>query len=73
MNNLYHKVTVACVCTALGFALGANKEAKAATFTLTDTRFVVEGDSYSGVGEKVSDSEGYFNPGSIYVQRIGDY
>ena len=73
MNNLYHKVTVASVCTALGFALGANKEAKAATFTLTDTRFVVEGDSYSGVGEKVFDSEGYFGPGSISVQRIGDY
>jgi hypothetical protein len=33
MNNLYHKVAVASVCTALGFALGANKEAKAATFT----------------------------------------
>jgi hypothetical protein len=32
MNNLYHKVAVASVCTALGFALGANKEAKAATF-----------------------------------------
>jgi hypothetical protein len=37
MNNLYHKVAVASVCTALGFALGANKEAKAATFTLTPT------------------------------------
>jgi len=34
MNNLYHKVAVASVCTALGFALGANKEAKAATFSL---------------------------------------
>jgi hypothetical protein len=37
MNNLYHKVAVASVCTALGFALGANKEAKAATITLTPT------------------------------------
>ena len=37
MNNLYHKVVVACVCTALGFALGANKEAKAATFSLKPT------------------------------------
>jgi hypothetical protein len=35
MNNLYHKIAVASVCTALGFALGANKEAKAATITLT--------------------------------------
>ena len=34
MNNLYHKVAVASVCTTLGFALGANKEAKAASFTL---------------------------------------
>jgi hypothetical protein len=34
MNNLYHKVAVASVCTALSFALGANEEAKAATFTL---------------------------------------
>jgi hypothetical protein len=32
MYNLYQKVAVASVCTALGFALGANKEAKAATF-----------------------------------------
>jgi len=37
MNNLYHRVAVASVCTALGFALGANKEAKAATITLTPT------------------------------------
>jgi len=37
MNNLYHKVAVASVCTALGFALGANKEASAATFTLAPT------------------------------------
>jgi hypothetical protein len=33
MNNLYYKVAVASVCTALSFALEANKEAKAATFT----------------------------------------
>jgi hypothetical protein len=34
MNNLYHKIAVASVCTALGFALGANEEAYSATFTL---------------------------------------
>jgi hypothetical protein len=34
MNNLYHKVAIASVCTALGFALVANEEAKAATITL---------------------------------------
>jgi len=38
MNNLYHKIAVASVCTALGFALGANKEVRAATFTFTSTR-----------------------------------
>jgi hypothetical protein len=32
MNNFYHKLAVASICTALGFAIGANKEAKAATF-----------------------------------------
>jgi len=37
MNNLYYKVAVASVCTALSFTLVANKEAKAASFTLTDT------------------------------------
>jgi hypothetical protein len=37
MNNLYHKVAVASVCTALGFVLGASKEVKAATITLTPT------------------------------------
>jgi hypothetical protein len=44
MSNLYHKVAVASVCTALGFTLGANKEAKAATFTLTDPEiFFIQG------------------------------
>jgi hypothetical protein len=37
MNSLYHKIAVVSVCTALGFTLGANKEVKAATFTLTPT------------------------------------
>jgi hypothetical protein len=37
MNNLYHKVAVASVCTALGFALGASEKVKAATITLTPT------------------------------------
>ena len=32
MNNFYHKVAFAFACTALSCALGANKEAKAATF-----------------------------------------
>jgi hypothetical protein len=37
MNNLYHKIAVASVCTALSFTLGANKEAKAVTITLSPT------------------------------------
>jgi hypothetical protein len=37
MNNLYHKVAVSSVCTALSFALGANEEAYSATFTLQPT------------------------------------
>ena len=60
MNNLYHKVAVASVGIALGFALGASEEVKAATFTLTARRFVVEGyqyGPYNSVGERVLDSE----------------
>jgi hypothetical protein len=38
MNNFYHKAAVASVvCTAIGFALGAREEVKAATFTLKPT------------------------------------
>jgi len=44
MNNLYHKVAVASVCTTLSFTLGANQEAKAATFTLYPSQiFFIEG------------------------------
>jgi len=59
MNNLYHKVAVASVCTALGFVLGASEEAKAATFTLPSTiTFEVidkeEGsNSFDGLGDLV--------------------
>jgi hypothetical protein len=42
MNTLYHKIAIASVCTALSFTLGANQEAKAATFTLTATEFFVD-------------------------------
>jgi len=52
MYNLYHKVAVASVCTALGFALVGNKEAKAATFTLTRTSSLTVVDSNrDGVGD----------------------
>jgi hypothetical protein len=64
MNNLYHKVAVASVCTALGFALGANKEAEAATFSNVNyywlgselTFQVIDGGSYGsfdGRGDRV--------------------
>jgi len=62
MNNLYHKVAVASVCTALGFALGTNKEAKAATFNTsfpypTITFQAIDGGSFGsfdGLGDAVS-------------------
>jgi len=79
MNNLYHKVAVASVCTALGFALGVNKEAEAATFSSeylwlgSELTFqVIDGGSYGsfdGRGDRVfavsyrNDSEGW-NPHS---------
>jgi len=59
MNNLYHKVAVASVCTALGFVLGASPEAKAASFTFAPTiTFEVidggyDGDSFDGLGDLV--------------------
>ena len=71
INNLYLKLTVASVCTVLGFALGANTEAKAATFTLRGTEFVVE-DTRSPNG---SDPDGlgdaYYNNGVLLpVNRV---
>ena len=52
MNNLYHKIAVVSVCTTLGFALGANKEVKAATFTL---RLTSSADS-DGISFSIRDS-----------------
>jgi hypothetical protein len=65
MNNLYHKVAIASICTALSFALGANKEAKAAIFTLTGPSigFGVEG---FNVGER-------FSSGGISVKKLGGF
>ena len=37
MSNLYHKVAVASVCSALAFVLGASKEVKTTTITLIPT------------------------------------
>jgi hypothetical protein len=75
MNNLYHKVAVASVCTALSFTLGASKEAKAATLTLTGTTFVVEGNwsRYGSVGERIFDSEGYPSSNGITLLTDGSF
>jgi hypothetical protein len=52
MSTLYHKISVASVCTALIFTLGANKEAKAATLTLTPvTSFGVADQNEDGQGD----------------------
>ena len=52
MNPLYQKVAFASVCTALGFVLVANKEAKAAVLTLTPTiSFFVGDKNQDGLGD----------------------
>jgi hypothetical protein len=52
MNNLYHKFAITSVCTALGFALGANQEAYSATFNLQPTTaFVVRDSNSDGLGD----------------------
>ena len=60
MNNLYHKVAVASVCTALGSVLGTSLEAKAASFTFpTATIFEVmdegryDNSNFDGLGDVV--------------------
>jgi hypothetical protein len=51
MKNLYCKVALASICTTLGFALGANKEVKAATFILKDSGFLVSDSNQDGLGD----------------------
>jgi hypothetical protein len=59
MNNFYHKVAFALACTALSCALGANKEAKAATFNTSSRAFLtfqaIDGSSSGrdGLGDAV--------------------
>ncbi len=59
MNNLYYKVAVVSVGTAIGFALGASPEAKAASFTFAPTvtfeviDFSYFGNSFDGLGDEV--------------------
>ena len=82
MNNLYHRVAVASVGIALGFAPGANKEARAATFTLpsTDSFYYLnideEGDSeaanFLDYGERYVGKRYEEDPYDIYKTR-GEY
>jgi len=62
MNKLYHKVAVVSVCTALGFALGTNKEAKAAYISLAPTSqfSVVDQGNYPSEPDGLGDW--YINP-----------
>ena len=55
MKNLYYKVALASLCPALSFVSGANKQAKAATFTLpsTITSEVLDTSSIDGPGDEV--------------------
>jgi len=65
MNNLYRKIAVASVCTALSFALEPNKEVKAgppahiSSFTSTQTFFIADTD---GDGRGDSSYGGLINP-----------
>jgi hypothetical protein len=59
MNTLSHKAAVASICTALGFVLGANHEAKAASLIFTPTiKFtIVDGGGlgaiFDGLGDRI--------------------
>lgn len=72
MNNLYHKIAVASLCTALSFAVGAKKEVKAATITLESTiNFEVLDYSNDEVGDSVSmDNNSYFGKLSVVEGRL---
>ena len=79
MNNLYPKVAIASVCTALSFVLGASPEAKAAsfnrvttlsfsTFTVTDLESSYYGgspSSFDGRGDLVSPQGNYVIKGTF--------
>jgi hypothetical protein len=70
MNNFYHKIAVASVGIALGFALGANKEVKAATLAPT-INFEVLDYSNDGVGDSVRmEDNSYFGKVKIGEGRL---
>jgi hypothetical protein len=58
MNNIYYKFAVTSVCTALGFALGADEKAYSTTFTLTPDVSLGVLDS-NGSAQSMGDFGGY--------------
>jgi hypothetical protein len=69
MNNIYHKITVVSVGLALGFALGANKEAKAATITLKPTDALEVNDTQDLNGNPGSDGIGDWGYDVLLVKK----
>ena len=64
MNTFYHKIAVTFVGIALGFGLGANKEVKAATITLTPvTSFGVTGQGRDAPGDRYYNDTQHFHVG----------
>jgi hypothetical protein len=71
MNNLYRKVAATSFGIALGFTFGANKEAKAATFSLTDPEiFFLEGYPQYWETSSVYDNRNDLNPGFSSVRKL---
>lgn len=56
MNNLYHKLAVASICTAFTFTLAINKEASAATITLVGNGYSAADYNRDGLGDDSHDS-----------------
>jgi hypothetical protein len=75
MSNLYRKVAATSFGIALSFTLGANKEAKAATFILTDPEvFFLEGYPQYWKTSNVLDNMGDSKPGYSSVRKLyGDF
>jgi hypothetical protein len=71
MNNFYHKLAFASVCTVLSFTLGVNKEAKAARFDLTATKFFID-DIYAPNGLPNPDGSIYYYPDGKGADGLGD-
>jgi hypothetical protein len=78
MNNLYHRFAVASVGIALGFALGANKEARAATFTFTSTNsYYVVDYNQDGIVDfgntQINERYAGIRLSEDYTEELGEY